>query len=532
MRSALGASALETCATAFETELDFIQRALRRHGINDVDAQDLTHETFLVMWRRWGDYDAERPLRPWLAGIAYRIAYHHRARVDREVPAGFIDREDETANPESRTASTRERRLVHQALATLPEKQRAVLVLHELEGVEMREIAALMNIPLATAYSRLRVGRKGFATAVRRSRAGAVMAGGVALRPEALLEREREDAPVAVSPEVRRRALSRMRAAILVPGLAGSEPGGAARPSAGGLRHVLALALPAVLLGAMVAGGLALPARHPAEAQARPAAVLAPARALGPRAPRGHEATLAAVLLRAPSPRDPAAGLGSGLVGYWRFDDGAASTVAHDLSGYGNDCAIKQTELAAGWTEGQLGGAITLGGQGWLACARVDALNRAQSELTIALWVKRAGKGDRVRALVTRQLDRDARDVFHFGFRDDLLLLQSSVWGVTLAVPFPRATGRWVHVAGSLGRDRRARIYIDGREVGSKRTSAPTGERASTPLIIGAGINAPDQVEATERFEGALDELVVYERALGAGEIAALAAGAQPALSP
>ena len=545
-RGVASPAALEKCAVAFEAELAFIYRALRRNGINESDAQDLAHEIFLVMWRRWGDYDAQRPLRPWLAGIAYRIAYNHRARIGREVPAGLVDREDEADDPESRVAATRDRDLVRCALESIPEKQRAVLVLHDLEGVPMREIAGLMAIPLFTAYSRLRVGRKAFAAAVRRSHAVAAMAGLSALRPEALLAGARHEAPAEVPADLRRRVLSRMRAALLVPGLAGAEraaplpePG---LPPRTGLGHLVTLALPAGLLGAVLLLGLGLglrrrvaaPERLPASsAGALPEATEGRARQTGvARVAAGAAAMPTAVLLRPPLPRDPAAaGLGGGLVGYWRFDDGVASPLARDLSGGGNDCAMRRMEPAAAWTEGQLGGALNLAG-GWLECGRVDALPRANSELTIALWVRRGTKNERVHALVTRQLERDTRDVFHFGFRDDLLLLQSSVWHVTLAAPFPRAPGRWFHVAGSLGRDGRARLYIDGKEVAHKTTGVPSGERAGTPLIIGAGINAADQVSATEVFEGAVDELLMYDRALAADEIAAIAAGTQPSLSP
>jgi len=231
----------------------------------------------------------------------------------------------------------------------------------------------------------------------------------------------------------------------------------------------------------------------------------------------------------APPAREPgAAGLSAGLVGYWRFDDGGNSSQAHDLSGNGNDCSMRHMEPGNGWTDGQLGGALSLAGTGWLECAHVDAVARAASELTISLWVRRAPVHQRVQALVSRQLDRDSRDFFHFGFRDDLLILQSKAWNVTLAVPFPHGPGRWTHVAGVIGHDRRARIYIDGREAGNKRTGLARGERVGTPLIIGGGVNYADQISATERFEGSLDELLIYDRALGAEEIALLASGTQP----
>jgi RNA polymerase sigma-70 factor (ECF subfamily) len=45
-------------------------------------------------------------------------------------------------------------------LDELPEEQRAVVVLHELEEVRMAEVATLLGCPLFTAYSRLRLARR------------------------------------------------------------------------------------------------------------------------------------------------------------------------------------------------------------------------------------------------------------------------------------------------------------------------------------------------------------------------------------
>jgi hypothetical protein len=287
------------------------------------------------------------------------------------------------------------------------------------------------------------------------------------------------------------------------------------------------------VLAGIVLVGFGLGGRHSSARQAREEAALAAPASPDTNLARRPPLALAPAARTTPAPaaRDPVAvALAGGLLGYWRFDDGGGSPQARDLSGNGNDCTLRRMDPGNGWTDGPLGGALSLGGSGWLACGHNDGPGRATGELTVALWVRRAGERRRVQALVSRQLDRDSRDLFHFGFRDDLLILQSAAWHVTLAVPYSYPSGRWVHVAGVLGRDRRARIYLDGREVKSKRTGLPPTERASTPLIIGGGVNAADQVSVGERFEGALDELLVYDRALSPDELAALAASTQPQL--
>jgi RNA polymerase sigma-70 factor (ECF subfamily) len=54
------------------------------------------------------------------------------------------------------------------ALETIPLPRRAVLVMHELDEVPMRQVAAALSIPLFTAYSRLRMARKELEATVRR----------------------------------------------------------------------------------------------------------------------------------------------------------------------------------------------------------------------------------------------------------------------------------------------------------------------------------------------------------------------------
>jgi RNA polymerase sigma-70 factor (ECF subfamily) len=57
---------------------------------------------------------------------------------------------------------------VQQALQTLPLEQRAVFVLHELEGLAVADCVAVLDAPLNTLYSRLRLARAAFARAVTR----------------------------------------------------------------------------------------------------------------------------------------------------------------------------------------------------------------------------------------------------------------------------------------------------------------------------------------------------------------------------
>ncbi len=142
--------------------------ALRRHGVPDSDLEDLVQEVFLVMWRRWAQYDPSRPVRPWLAGISFRVAYNHRQRAHREVPRGFVDLEDPQPDPEQSMATDSARTLVRRVLASLPEKHRTLIVSHDVDGISVREIAETLDVPIPTAHTRLRAARKAFAKALKR----------------------------------------------------------------------------------------------------------------------------------------------------------------------------------------------------------------------------------------------------------------------------------------------------------------------------------------------------------------------------
>lgn len=155
----------------YDAELAYVWHTLRRLGVHERDLDDLCHDVFVVVFRHLGDYDPRRPIRPWLFGIAFRVAsdYRRSARFRREV-TGEAREAVSSAPPADEEVAQRQRRaLVAAALATLDFDRRAVLVMHDIDGHVMPEIAAALGVPLNTAYSRLRLARADFAAAVRRA---------------------------------------------------------------------------------------------------------------------------------------------------------------------------------------------------------------------------------------------------------------------------------------------------------------------------------------------------------------------------
>lgn len=156
----------DACLDAYQSELDYLFRTLRRLGVWPADVEDLAHEVFLVLRQTWRQYDPTRALRPYLFGIAFRVAASHRRRRWREVPFAIIDREDHAPCPEQTALTKQARALVLAALERIPLPRRAVLVMHDLDEVSMHEVAAALSIPLFTAYSRLRKARRELEAAV------------------------------------------------------------------------------------------------------------------------------------------------------------------------------------------------------------------------------------------------------------------------------------------------------------------------------------------------------------------------------
>ena len=158
----------EACLEAFQAELDYIHRTLRRLGTSSSETDDLGQEVFLVLHKRWPEYDRSRPLRPFLFGIAFRIAAAHHRKHKREVPFEIVEVSATDPGPDDALQSKQARALVLAALERIPLPRRAVLVMHDLDDVPVEDVASVLGIPRFTVYSRLRKARRELETAVRR----------------------------------------------------------------------------------------------------------------------------------------------------------------------------------------------------------------------------------------------------------------------------------------------------------------------------------------------------------------------------
>jgi RNA polymerase sigma-70 factor (ECF subfamily) len=530
---------LDDCVRVFEQDFDYVFRTLQRFGATRADAEDLAQEVFLVMLRRRRDWDPGKPLRPWLVSIAFRVALAHRRRRAREVLGGLIDARDAAPLPEEKLASASARQLVLDALAALPPRQRVVFMLRELDGLPMKQIASSLELPLFTAYSRLRAARTSFAREVRRRSLGHRRTGLAAVLPLGLLNRE---APVADTPPgLAQAVLGRVAALGDTLALSTAERPLVSSAGAGGGSWVAVAALATLLLA-----GLAM-TRVYADA---PADIASPSATASPFA-AGSVSRLAlrttapartwppARLMAATRPSevapDRAAALGRGLVAYWRFDEAPGATAIGDLSGHGSECLPRRRD-SLDWIDGPLGRALRLRGGGWLECPATRGLQGITTELTISAWVLRGKDQPHLRTIVSRQHGTGRDDDFYLAFVDgDALLFASRIWHRVRA-PIPRALQTWFHVAAVRSASGTLRLYVDGVEVGQVRTrpnrrgGTLAGTPYANPILVGAANNAADPRVVDQKLNGGVDELLIYDRALPPEEIVALAAGTQPRL--
>ena len=117
-----------------------------------------------------GRFDPARAVRPWLFGIAFRIASSQRRRVGarREVGSEQADAiTDGRASPQVSAERAQTLRRVQAALDTLSMEHKALFILHDIEGHFMPEVAEDLEVPLNTAYTRLRAARARFTEAYR-----------------------------------------------------------------------------------------------------------------------------------------------------------------------------------------------------------------------------------------------------------------------------------------------------------------------------------------------------------------------------
>lgn len=118
-------------------------------------AEELTQEAFVLAWNRLGEFRGESAFSSWVHRIAVNAALLH-FRSDRRRLAR-IGSTEETIEPVRESGEAQHLAAIdlEQAISLLPAQARAVFVLHEIEGYQHDEIAAMMDIAPGTSKAQL-----------------------------------------------------------------------------------------------------------------------------------------------------------------------------------------------------------------------------------------------------------------------------------------------------------------------------------------------------------------------------------------
>jgi RNA polymerase sigma-70 factor (ECF subfamily) len=119
---------------------------------NPEDAKDVTQDAFMRVWESAPQYQAKGSPMAWLLTITRNLALMRLRQGARQVD--LDDAAWEAIPAEMPNVSPEDRHLLQTALAALTDEERRVVLLHAVTGLKHREIAALLEMPLATVLSK------------------------------------------------------------------------------------------------------------------------------------------------------------------------------------------------------------------------------------------------------------------------------------------------------------------------------------------------------------------------------------------
>lgn len=146
-----------------------VWRTLQRLGVFPAFIDDAAQEVFVTAWRRWSEFQGRSTERTWLLGIALRVAsdVRRKQRPTDDVPLKLAM---DAPLPDAVTAAKQKSKRVEALLQQLDEERREVLLLCDVEGYTIPEVAEATGVNLNTLYTRLRTARQQFEALVKRER--------------------------------------------------------------------------------------------------------------------------------------------------------------------------------------------------------------------------------------------------------------------------------------------------------------------------------------------------------------------------
>jgi RNA polymerase sigma-70 factor, ECF subfamily len=149
------------------------------------DASDLTQEVFIKMYRTLSTFDTTRAsFMTWVTTVTRNLLVDHfrKGKYDRvtdslDATPGNQDEgltlaeqlEDQAISPEARVRSQETQKLVHEGLRRLSPELREAVILRDLQDMDYKDIAKVLNVPEGTVKSRINRGRTELARLLQRT---------------------------------------------------------------------------------------------------------------------------------------------------------------------------------------------------------------------------------------------------------------------------------------------------------------------------------------------------------------------------
>src|SRR6476646_5681179 len=138
---------------------------------NEEEAIDLSQEAWVKGWQRLGQFHGESSFSTWMTRIVINLCLDELRKQKRRGAASIEVMDEEsggverqmpvvTVNPTERLERNERRQRIDRALGQLSYEHRTVLVLHEFEEMEYKEIAKTMDCSIGTVMSRLFYARR------------------------------------------------------------------------------------------------------------------------------------------------------------------------------------------------------------------------------------------------------------------------------------------------------------------------------------------------------------------------------------
>ena len=140
---------------------------------NPADAEEVVQDVFLTVVRKGGSFEGQATLATWMYRVTMNAALNRRRGKRRELEVSLEDHlptytedghragdrsdllVDWSSTPEERVLSGESRRVLENAIDSLPDHYRAVLVLRDVEELSNEEVASIVGDSLASVKSRL-----------------------------------------------------------------------------------------------------------------------------------------------------------------------------------------------------------------------------------------------------------------------------------------------------------------------------------------------------------------------------------------